>query len=76
MSTSVKFYRQGFLKKCNLPKPISDLKKKKKKARKSDRAIEDMDPTITNLQIYPITKTEPSTNSATAWRKWEKLQFI
>lgn len=73
MSTSVKFYRQGVLKKCNLPKPISDLKKK---ARKSDRAIEDMDPTVTNLQIYPTTKTEPSTNSATAWRKWEKLQFI
>lgn len=50
MSASVKFYRQGFLKKCNLPKPISRLKKKK--TGNSDRAIEDMDPTVTNLQIY------------------------
>ena len=63
-------------KKSNLPKPIPDFKKKKKDARKPDRAIEDMDPTVTNLQIYPTTKTEHSTNSATAWRKWEKLEFI
>ena len=35
-----------------------------------------MDPTVTNLQIYPTTKTEPSTNSATAWRKWENSNLF
>lgn len=49
MTTSVKFYRQeGFLEKCNLPKPIPE----KQLEENLNRATEGTDPAVTNLPNY------------------------